>query len=47
MEDITVFHAGTSDIEGKIVTMGGRVLNIVGMGSSIKEAVVKDIYGCE
>ncbi|MEK6645239.1 MAG: phosphoribosylamine--glycine ligase [Candidatus Firestonebacteria bacterium] len=41
MEDITVFHAGTSDIEGKIVTMGGRVLNIVGMGSSIKEAVVK------
>jgi phosphoribosylamine--glycine ligase len=34
---IMVFHAGTSFSEGKLLTSGGRVLNIVGVGNSLKE----------
>lgn len=33
-----VFHAGTKFNDGKIVTNGGRVLNIVDMGKNIREA---------
>jgi phosphoribosylamine--glycine ligase len=41
-----IFHAGTSFRDGKLVTSGGRVLNVVGLGKSFKEArekVYKDI----
>ncbi|MFC1570191.1 phosphoribosylamine--glycine ligase [Candidatus Omnitrophota bacterium] len=34
-----VFHAGTNGSDGEIFTSGGRVLNVVGMGESIKEAI--------
>lgn len=34
-----VFHAGTALKEGKVVTSGGRVLCITGLGSTIKEAL--------
>jgi len=37
-EDLTVFHAGTSIENGETVTAGGRVLNLVGRGSSLSEA---------
>jgi phosphoribosylamine--glycine ligase len=38
-EGVTVFHAGTSKNEaGEIVTAGGRVLGVVGRGSSHEEA---------
>ena len=38
-EDALVFHAGTDrNTDGEIVTSGGRVLTIVGMGASIPEA---------
>ncbi|KAA8996859.1 phosphoribosylamine--glycine ligase [Paenibacillus spiritus] len=34
-----VFHAGTArDADGRLVTAGGRVLNVVGLGGSIAEA---------
>ena len=33
-----VFHAGTSDADGKVVTSGGRVLCVVGLGDSVSEA---------
>ncbi|MCL6642401.1 MAG: phosphoribosylamine--glycine ligase [Candidatus Bipolaricaulota bacterium] len=33
-----VFHAGTALKDGKIVTAGGRVLNVVGLGQSVSEA---------
>lgn len=36
-----VFHAGTKTIDGEFFTSGGRVLNVVGMGDSIKEAIDK------
>jgi phosphoribosylamine--glycine ligase len=34
-----VFHAGTSRREGQIVTAGGRVLTVVGRGSSYRDAI--------
>lgn len=40
-EDIIVFHAGTASIDGKIVTNGGRVLNICAYGKDLKEALSK------
>lgn len=33
-----VFHAGTKEVNGEIVTSGGRVLNIVDIGKNIREA---------
>lgn len=36
--NVLVFHAGTALQEGRIVTAGGRVLNVVGLGSSAREA---------
>ena len=37
-EDIHVFHAGTKFVDGKTLTNGGRVLNVVASGNSIREA---------
>ncbi|MBF0253498.1 MAG: phosphoribosylamine--glycine ligase [Candidatus Omnitrophica bacterium] len=34
-----VFHAGTKKEDGKPVTSGGRVLNVVGLGNGIKDAI--------
>ena len=36
--DTEIFHAGTAESGGKIVTAGGRVLNVTGIGSSPSEA---------
>jgi phosphoribosylamine--glycine ligase len=45
MENILCFHAGTStDKEGNVVTNGGRVLGICGMGNTIKDTI-KLTYG--
>jgi phosphoribosylamine---glycine ligase len=38
LPDVKVFHAGTSTVDGKIVTSGGRVLNVTAMGSNIANA---------
>ena len=40
-EGVYVFHAGTKSGNGKIVTNGGRVLNVVARGGDIKEAQKK------
>lgn len=37
--DVLVFHGGTTERDGDIVTNGGRVLNVVGHGASLKEAI--------
>jgi phosphoribosylamine--glycine ligase len=34
-----VFHAGTSRRDGQLVTSGGRVLTVVGQGSTYREAI--------
>jgi phosphoribosylamine--glycine ligase len=36
--DVKVFHAGTAVKDGQIVTSGGRVLGVTGLGSSIAQA---------
>jgi phosphoribosylamine--glycine ligase len=40
-QDTLVFHAGTAQKYGRIVTNGGRVLNVVSSGATIREAVEK------
>ncbi|MEX0844028.1 MAG: phosphoribosylamine--glycine ligase, partial [Balneolaceae bacterium] len=39
IKSATVFHAGTKLINDKIVTNGGRVLNVVGSGDSLATAI--------
>ena len=39
--DSKVFHAGTAEKDGQVVTSGGRVLCAVGLGSSVSEAQQK------
>jgi len=36
--DVLVFHAGTARDGEKVVTAGGRVINVVGLGDSVGEA---------
>lgn len=36
--DTLIFHAGTALRDGRLVTSGGRVLNVVGLGDSIEQA---------
>jgi phosphoribosylamine--glycine ligase len=36
--DVTVFHAGTARAGGRIVTNGGRVLGVTGLGDTIGSA---------
>lgn len=36
--DVEVFHAGTALEDGKVVTSGGRVLNVVALGKDFEEA---------
>ncbi len=45
LDDLIVFHAGTKEIEGKITTSGGRVLNVVGIGKDIKSAIAQGYKG--
>ena len=44
-EGCLVFHAGTAERDGKIVTAGGRVLNVVAEAADIKTAVKKAYRG--
>ncbi len=39
VEEGRVFHAGTKAESGKIYTNGGRVLNVVGTGATLKESI--------
>jgi phosphoribosylamine---glycine ligase len=39
MKDVVVFHAGTRKDGGDIVTSGGRVLGVTGLGRTIQDAI--------
>jgi phosphoribosylamine--glycine ligase len=41
LKDVMVFHAGTKQIDGEIVTDGGRVLGVTALGQTVKEAKKK------
>lgn len=45
--NIVVFHAGTAEKYGKLVTNGGRVLGITGIGDNINEAIKTAYEGVE
>jgi len=36
--DATIYHMGTAEKDGKILTSGGRVLMVVGKGNDLNEA---------
>jgi phosphoribosylamine--glycine ligase len=38
MEDVEIFHAGTRAEGGRTLANGGRVLNVCGLGRTIKDA---------
>ena len=40
-EDVIIFHAGTKEADGSIVTNGGRVLNICALGADLEETRAK------
>jgi len=41
IKNVLVFHAGTANKDGKIVTNGGRVVALTGIGTDIKDALTK------
>ncbi len=45
INDLIVFHAGTAEKNGKVVTNGGRVLGVTGRGDSVKAAIAKAYEG--
>ncbi|MBR1974287.1 MAG: phosphoribosylamine--glycine ligase [Clostridia bacterium] len=46
-KDVTVYHAGTAEKDGKIVTSGGRVLGVVAKGKDVEEARKKAYANAE
>ncbi len=43
-EGVVVFHSGTGIVSGRLVTAGGRVLGVTGLGSDLGDAIGK-AYG--
>ncbi|WP_018460696.1 phosphoribosylamine--glycine ligase [Thermus oshimai] len=43
-EGVLLFHAGTRREKGRLVSAGGRVLNVVGLGATLEEALER-AYG--
>ena len=41
LDDVLVFHAGTAERDGSVVTAGGRVLTVVGRGRDFPAAIAR------
>ena len=46
-EGALVFHAGTAVRDGRLVTSGGRILNVTATGDSLEEARARAYEACE
>ncbi len=44
-DNLIVYQAGTKDANGKVVSNGGRVLGVTGLGSNLQEAIDKAYIG--
>jgi len=42
-----VFHAGTAVRDGQLVTSGGRILNVTGLGDTLEQARTRAYEACE
>jgi phosphoribosylamine--glycine ligase len=47
VDGAVVFHAGTTERQGRVVTSGGRVLAVSGLGDDLAEARVRAYERCE
>lgn len=47
MDDVYVFHAGTGLKDGQVVTHGGRVLGVTGLGKDIPSAMMRTYQAVE
>jgi phosphoribosylamine---glycine ligase len=43
--DVTVFHAGTAEKDGAVVTAGGRVLGVTALGTTVAAAIERVYQG--
>ena len=46
-ESTLLFHAGTKKVDGKILTNGGRVLNVVSKGKTLQKAIENVYVECD
>jgi len=47
IDDLIVFHAGTTEKDGQVVNNGGRVLGVTGLGATVEQAITKAYEGVE
>jgi phosphoribosylamine--glycine ligase len=47
LEGVRVYHAGTKLVDGRVVTNGGRVLNVTALGDSFQDARDKAYAACD
>ncbi len=47
VEGVTVYHAGTRVVNGKVVTNGGRVLSVTALGDTMEEARERAYRACD
>ena len=41
LQNVVIYHAGTKEVDGKIVTAGGRVLGVTAICNSLRDALKK------